>query len=630
MFKTPLTALILIFLSTIAYGKKPIDINDEKFEGAWLGPYASVYIGDETIDQVIEPSFASKFFDNDFLYIILRNPGSSLRATKPVWVRFDVTNSGDKSQTFVLDALSWPFDFSEFYVNGQLRDRMVIGGRQERFFSTQIEPHQEASIHIRIGDGLTSNLLVFSWRSKTKYFIRELETKNYYTMTYSIIGMSILFNLLVFLAYRDRTYLSYIMYLVFLGLWNYSVTNIARQIWGSNDGIAVTASLMGLFALLFSMEFLNLKRYKKLYAIAKVLLAFSVINVLVSIFDSKLGFLMVHVTSMFGSPFCLLCGIIISLRERQIHAYIYSVAFGTFLIGVLMTVLFNQGMVSDLDYLGGMQSGALIENILMMVAMGQKIYQSERQRKHSYGQLAKVFFPHQLKQMKAGQTLENTMPVGEKEACILAFDVINSSAIEEESFAHSWEEFMSHCRAIMMDGYDIEKLASTGYMIKEMGDGFLCSIGYPFDNIGDNLSQDAVQLAENMTLLFHKLMNPKGCRQEVHCSIGIAKGTVRGYFSKSGAIRHDLWGPAVVHATRYESIRKKLFLAEGLEENHIITLQQTVYHGLPTELQISYKLIDLETTKLKVRNDQQATHLAYRIGTKARPRAPLIQQVSNI
>ena len=111
-------------------------------------------------------------------------------------------------------------------------------------------------------------------------------------------------------------------------------------------------------------------------------------------------------------------------------------------------------------------------------------------------------------------------------------------------------------------------------MIKEMGDGFLCSVGFPFKHLGSDIDTSAIEFAERIVASFTNQIIKLGTREPIYCSTGVARGRVKAYFSKSGSIRHDLWGDGIVKATRYEALRKDIFEILNIVPSNIIILQQ--------------------------------------------------------
>jgi hypothetical protein len=123
------------------------------------------------------------------------------------------------------------------------------------------------------------------------------------------------------------------------------------------------------------------------------------------------------------------------------------------------------------------------------------------------------------------------MPTGKSTACVLAFDIIGSSRIEHIHVKSFLENSIKRCLSIIDEGYDPEQLTATGYRIKEMGDGFLCSVGFPFRTPGmGNFANSSVQLALRFVQIFHEEARLFAYAEPIHCSIGIAYDTIEGYF----------------------------------------------------------------------------------------------------
>jgi hypothetical protein len=57
------------------------------------------------------------------------------------------------------------------------------------------------------------------------------------------------------------------------------------------------------------------------------------------------------------------------------------------------------------------------------------------------------------------------------------------------------------------EGYVGKNLKPNAYRVKEMGDGFLCSIGYPLQSLTDNLTNDAIELARRSILIGMSINN---------------------------------------------------------------------------------------------------------------------------
>jgi class 3 adenylate cyclase len=258
--------------------------------------------------------------------------------------------------------------------------------------------------------------------------------------------------------------------------------------------------------------------------------------------------------------------------------------------------------------------GFAVESVLFTVALIFEAKLSEasalEQNDHAFKQLAKVFYPHQITQIRAGRDLEATMPIGEAEACVLCFDIIGSSTIRHEKAKVFFQSVFRHCNEVMNRSYDPEILAANAYRVKEMGDGFICSVGFPFKTYGDSLAKAAVALAEELHAAFQSEVDAFGYHLPIHCCIGIAMDHVAGYFPETGTKSYDLYGRGIVLATRYEAMRKLISSSET--STSMLILQEKIYASLDAAERDKFVTVDLARGSLTVRDDPDAKFVYYR------------------
>ena len=258
----------------------------------------------------------------------------------------------------------------------------------------------------------------------------------------------------------------------------------------------------------------------------------------------------------------------------------------------------------------------LTQSINIMVARQEQIIGLAAEREHYYQQLAKVFYPHQLDRMSAGEQLETTMPVGKGQATVIAFDLVGSSQLQSTQVQSFLRQLIASCNEAMMKDYDHQAMTASAYRIKVMGDGFLCSVGYPFKTKGGRPAPDvAVELARNFIRIAEDLSMILGIREEIYCGIGIASGEIETFFPDTSPSEYDVFGRALIHATRYESCRRLLF-EELKVRDSIIVLQSTVYETMSKDVRKDFVRYSLD--HWKVRDDVEATCLYYQL-RRAKP-----------
>lgn len=249
-------------------------------------------------------------------------------------------------------------------------------------------------------------------------------------------------------------------------------------------------------------------------------------------------------------------------------------------------------------------------------------------RQHLYNQLSKLVYPHQLERIKLGYELENTMPLKEGKAIINVFDVQRSSQIRHEGtaefFVGLWQTFLEIC----MKGYEHNPLRSQAFRLKETGDGFISSVGYPFLPVDSrSLADSAVATALTMFEAFNKEVEKFNYSRPIKAAMGLAYNSVQGTFQSGGIRSYDLFGEALIQASKYEELRKQPELWEifcehaatqGLEHFNILIVQEVVYNSLSPSYRDLFVEIDLSDERLIGRNfhlmyDNEAKYIYFHI-----------------
>jgi class 3 adenylate cyclase len=231
---------------------------------------------------------------------------------------------------------------------------------------------------------------------------------------------------------------------------------------------------------------------------------------------------------------------------------------------------------------------------------------------HTHQQLQKLVYRHVVTQIADGKILEETMPVGFHKAVVLSFDVIRSSHIKHPQFNRALEHLMAACQEILHEGYDPGKARARGYRIKEMGDGLLASIGFPFATPNlENNADTAVKTAVRFCEVFREEMEKLRYSEPIFCSVGITQGLVEGFFPKSGIRQYDVRGRPLILATRYESMRNIVFKVTG-ETSSLIFIQDEVYQALSPDLRAEFQRWDCLQKGHRIRDDAHALQAWYR------------------
>ena len=229
-------------------------------------------------------------------------------------------------------------------------------------------------------------------------------------------------------------------------------------------------------------------------------------------------------------------------------------------------------------------------------------------KNHTLREFKKLLFTHQVQEIYSGKCLEETMPQQQGYACVLSFDVQNSASIGHSKYHDFFETLFRGCHGKVREGYHPESREARAFMIKELGDGFLCSVGFPFGSTAQSIHDAAVRLAfDFIDTLDH--VSKLFLQKPAHCSIAIVSGDINGYFPKFGVKNYELYGDPIVLATRYEGFRKILNAALNIENEHTLIIHEDLQAKLQPSLCRYFKEFVLDT--VQVRDDPSAKRLFY-------------------
>ncbi|MEX0618684.1 MAG: hypothetical protein WDZ76_12320 [Pseudohongiellaceae bacterium] len=290
--------------------------------------------------------------------------------------------------------------------------------------------------------------------------------------------------------------------------------------------------------------------------------------------------------------FALLMATAFSYHARYMVTLARNVFF-TVSVVIALSIINEQFLVLNITQVAqGFLSGTMFSWIFF-VSVRFRFYLRSTDadmRQHLYNQLSKLVYPHQLERIKLGDELENTMPRQEGKAIINVFDVQRSSEIKhertQEFFMGVFQAFLQIC----MRGYEHNPLRSQAFRLKETGDGFISSIGYPFLPLESrSLADSAVATALDMFGAFNREVRHFNYSRPIKAAMGLAYNSVQGTFQSGGIRSYDLFGDALIQASKYEELRKQPVMwkliceharSVGLDHFNILIVQEVVYNSL--------------------------------------------------
>ncbi len=560
----------------------------------------------------------------------------------PVWVRFALNNTGEHSRTVYLEN------------NYSLTDQITLVEAESPETGRQILGDQELSAKREIR--YRNPLFVIHVKPGTQYFFMKIDTSDLVTLALKVwdpvsfnnmmslesmligllFGITIallLYNAILYFSTRITLLKAYCFYILFFILTEFCLIGVSQLLvkepavssWLANSGFRLFLT-MGIFSALFFMRlFLKLKTLRpRLDALTKGLMFALLLLGVYQLFDgpeaNRLSSLGLSLSSIH-----FLVSSIVLWRDGYRPARILLLAWTLIVIGSGVASVADLGLIDgDMGQilLWHFAAGCL-EMILLSLAIGEWWRQERLRRRqesaradairiaiqakqdHAFDQLKKIIYPHQLERIMDGQQLEQTMPVGKALAAVIAFDIVASSQVEHDTIQEFMRQLFARCHALMMKNYQPLTLEANAYRIKETGDGFLCSIGYPFKAAeGKPLVDVAVSLAQEFVRVFSNCLTDFPSLQHLTCCCGVALDRVESFFPKQGVQVYDLYGRAIVLATRYEALRKELRIFT--KESSYILLQDRVYQNLSDARIADFERMALAAIGLKARDDADA------------------------
>jgi EAL domain-containing protein (putative c-di-GMP-specific phosphodiesterase class I)/GGDEF domain-containing protein len=317
----------------------------------------------------------------------------------PYWYRYELKNDTTSLKEQIIE-ISYPLlDYVDFYEfeNGELLQEIHIGDREP--YSKRIIDHPNLLLPVSIEAGETHQIYMrvitngahqvpLSISDATSLFIRLGKEDALHATYYGVVSVIIFFNLMIFIALREKQYLYYslsaLCYMLFFAVMK---AKLFAHFFPNTPAVhhALMLTLIPLSLLLsalFSREFLRPEKYSKTlgFLVNAIILVTAACLVGTLVLDAQ--------TSLKVSVLCAIpIGVILFILGPTLGfmgnkmAWVYTLAWSTFMFGVTITALSKQGLVASsfiTEY--GMQLGSALELFILNAALASRFYQEHRQR----------------------------------------------------------------------------------------------------------------------------------------------------------------------------------------------------------------------------------------------------------
>ncbi|MBI3521156.1 MAG: ATPase [Bacteroidetes bacterium] len=323
-----------------------------------------------------------------------------------VWIKFKIKN-GTNNDKLLLELANPIIDEVEFYsvlVNGSYAVKKM---GEYKSFEERDYNHPSYIFDIRIPKDSTfqfylkvrcrEQLTLPLNLSSPTLMLNSLSRKDLLFGIYFGIMLAMFFyNAFIFFTTKDKIYLYYIIYILFVGLTQSCFQGYTFQFlwynspWMVQHSVIILSALVGISAAEFARVYLNAKTHLKYFnKVIYVFYASYIIAVTLSIFG-KNTIPIIDLTALSISLYLLIIAIIIVRRGYRPAKY-FLIAWIVFLIGVIVFALKNMGILPYNNItIYTMPTGSAIEAILLSFALADRINILKKEKEESQAKALEV------------------------------------------------------------------------------------------------------------------------------------------------------------------------------------------------------------------------------------------------
>lgn len=315
------------------------------------------------------------------------------------WLKFSLDNQDNQKIARILE-ISYPvLDYVDLYlVKGQtvvesfnMGDKLPFNQRPVRhrhfIVPVTLEAQEDVTVYIRVQSSSSIQVPITLWEEEHFYNHDQTQTL-IHGIYYGIMFVMVIYNLFVYLAVGERSYLYYVLFVTCTPLFLASMNGFAFQyIWPNqtqwNDqAIIIMLSGVVLFGAMFTYQFLNVKQLKPIFGYTAKALAGGAALIMLMSFYLPYS-VSIRILIPFASLACIyaLFQGIYRWYGGGLSAKYYTIAWSSLLLGGL-TLALNKYTIfpknTFTEY--ATQLGSAMEVILLSFALAERINQERRMR----------------------------------------------------------------------------------------------------------------------------------------------------------------------------------------------------------------------------------------------------------
>ncbi|WP_231582637.1 7TM diverse intracellular signaling domain-containing protein [Pedobacter sp. BMA] len=268
-----LICFYLLLCTLCGYAQKPVEIRDTVPQHIFT--FKEIEVFEDTQSKFSFEEVKSQRFNGNFKASLTSTPQTK-ELNKTYWVRIRVKTNTQARKPFVLEFFDQTIDHITAYVPQPNGDYKVENLGDANSFEKRLihhknfeiplqnEGNQERTYYFRISSSQIADIIIVL--RTTEWFISyALDEYFYFGIFYGMILVFSFYNLIMYIAIKQKQYLFYVLYNLSVGFFEMSSDGIAYQyLWPhapawNQLAYAFALCATSIFALLFTRELLYVK-----------------------------------------------------------------------------------------------------------------------------------------------------------------------------------------------------------------------------------------------------------------------------------------------------------------------------------------------------------------------------------
>ncbi|REA62764.1 hypothetical protein DSL64_07535 [Dyadobacter luteus] len=423
------------------------------------------------------------------------------------WIRFTVQNNTRHKNLYL--ELGYPMihDIELFDTNDPGHSQKIaesdsfdkrITRYQNPAFILSIPAGGSTTYYIKIREH-TQIVLPLFLRSQSGFLSTVLTGEILMGVYIGILLVMLFYNLFLFFSIKEKSYLFYVLYILFIGLTQLALTGYGfKLLWSDQPGFntfspTFFSAVSGLFAILFFQNFLSTRtRTPVLHQGLYLVIACYFLSVVFKLAGNEsVSFMLTNVSGIASIVLALTISAII-LKNGYRPAMYFLIAWSVFFLGLALFVLRNLNILPYNTFTNyTMQAGTAIEVILLSFALADRINILKREKELSQEQALLISKENERIIKEQNVVLEQNVQERTKELLLANTELIDT---------------LTRLKDTQTQLIESEKMASLGQLTA----GIAHEINNPINFVSSNIRPLRRDIGELVMILdaYEKMLPP--------------------------------------------------------------------------------------------------------------------------